>query len=177
MQRIPSIDPTTSTAASATFNQIQQALGTVPGIFKITANSPAVLNSMWAGFGAAGGGKLSKVTVEKISVAVSNSNGCEYCLSAHTFLGIKAGASAEDMAKAQKGKGKDAKETAAIQFALLLLKDRGFVSDADFSHVREYYPNEEIVEIIHSCTLTIFTNVINNTLKTPNDFPAIKLNT
>ena len=55
---------------------------------------------------------------EQIAVAVADRNACSYCLAAHTVLGQKAGASAEEMAAAQLGESSDPKTRARCFFAL-----------------------------------------------------------
>ena len=109
--------PAGSTAALA---QIQAAFGTTPQMFRAVANSPAALQSMWGAFGALGGGVIPAQLGEKIAVAVADRNRCEYCLAAHTALGRKAGATAEEMAAAQAGRAEDARTAAALAFALKL---------------------------------------------------------
>lgn len=173
MERLSLIDGNTQN--STLYGQIEKALGAVPNVFRMAANSTPVLGAVWAGFGAAASGRLPGVLVEKISVAVSNANRCEYCAAAHTHLGLKAGATPEELVAAQTGQGNNARETAALQFALALLRDRGHVSDSEFAGVKEHYSAEEILEILHVESLTTFTNTINNGLKTSLDFPPVKL--
>ena len=108
MSRIPLVDATSAPAASRDIlRQIHGAFGATPNMFRAVANSPAALQSMWAAFGALGGGVLPAQLGEKVAVAVADSNRCEYCLAAHTALGKKAGASAEQMAAAQAGRADD----------------------------------------------------------------------
>jgi len=109
-------------------------------------------------------------------VAVADRNSCEYCLAAHTALGRKAGASAEEMQRAQAGESADAKTQAALHFALKLVNDRGQVGDADVQGLRKVgFGDEEIVEILAHVALNLFTNYINVALAVPIDFPAVKL--
>ena len=126
MSRIPLVDATSAPAASRDIlRQIHGAFGATPNMFRAVANSPAALQSMWAAFGALGGGVLPAQLGEKVAVAVADSNRCEYCLAAHTALGKKAGASAEQMAAAQAGRADDPQTAAALDFALKLVRDRG----------------------------------------------------
>jgi len=173
MERLSLVDSNNQNAAL--YGQIEKALGAIPNVFRMAANSTPVLGAVWAGFGAAASGRLPAVLVEKISVAVSNANRCEYCAAARTFLGLKAGATADEMAAAQTGQGNNAKETAALRFALVLLRDRGHVSDGEVAEVHEHYSAEEILEIVHVESLTTFTNTINNSMNTPVDFPLVTL--
>ena len=57
MSRIPLIDRNaTSADRKALLDQVHQAFGATPNMFKAVANSPAALKSMWGAFGALGGG-------------------------------------------------------------------------------------------------------------------------
>ena len=115
MNRIPLIDRAhTSPDRKALLDQIHGAFGATPNMFRAVANSPAALQSMWAAFGALGSGTLSAKLGEQIAVAVANRNACEYCLAAHTALGRKAGATADEMAAAQVGSAGDAATQAAL---------------------------------------------------------------
>lgn len=99
MSRIELVNPATAQGASAPLlQQIHGAFGVVPNMFRGVANSPAALASMWGAFGALGEGKLGARLGEQIAVAIADRNECYYCLAAHTALGRKAGASAEQMA-------------------------------------------------------------------------------
>lgn len=177
MSRVPLIDPNDTTAdRQALLAQVHGAFGATPKMFKAVANSAAALNSMWGSFGALGAGVIPARLGEQIAVAVANRNACEYCLAAHTALGRKAGASAEEMAAAQGGESTDPKTTAALRFALKVIEARGQISDADVRAVREAgFSDEEIVEILAHVALNLFTNYVNVAFAVPVDFPAVKL--
>ena len=98
MNRVPLIDRNATTSdRKSLLDSVHTAFGTTPNMFRAVANSPAALKSMWSTFGALGGGVIAPKLGEQIAVAVADRNGCEYCLAAHTALGQKAGASAEEM--------------------------------------------------------------------------------
>ncbi|MFN6993400.1 MAG: carboxymuconolactone decarboxylase family protein [Aquincola tertiaricarbonis] len=177
MNRIPLVDRQATTAdRKALLDAIHGTFGATPNMFRAVANSPAALQSMWSAFGALGGGVLPAKLGEQIAVAVADRNACEYCLAAHTALGRKAGASAEEMQQAQAGESADARTQAALRFALKLVNDRGQVADADVQAVRaQGFTDEEIVEILAHVALNLFTNYVNVAFAVPVDFPAVKL--
>ena len=177
MNRVPLIDRNATTAdRKALLDPIHAAFGTTPNMFRAVANSPAALKSMWSAFGALGGGVIASKLGEQIAVAVADRNACEYCLAAHTALGRKAGASAEEMQRAQVGESADAKTQAALRFALKLVNDRGQVGDTDVQALREVgFGDEEIVEVLAHVALNLFTNYVNVAFAVPVDFPAVKL--
>lgn len=179
MSRIPLVDATSAPAASRDIlRQIHGAFGATPNMFRAVANSPAALQSMWAAFGALGGGVLPAQLGEKVAVAVADSNRCEYCLAAHTALGKKAGASAEQMAAAQAGRADDPQTAAALDFALKLVRDRGQLRDADIAALRQAgFDDGQIVELLAHVALNLFTNYVNVAFDVPVDFPKVALRT
>ncbi|MPZ37135.1 MAG: peroxidase-related enzyme [Rhizobiales bacterium] len=177
MAHVNLIDPASSSAAvKPTLDKINGAFGVVPNMFKAVANSPAALNSMWGSFGALAGGKLGARLGEEIAVAIANANHCEYCLAAHTALGRKAGASADEIAAAQVGQSSDPRTQAALTFALKIVRDRAAVTDADVTALKAAgFDGEGVVEIIAHVALNLFTNYVNVALNVPVDFPAVQL--
>lgn len=177
MSRIQLITPADTTGErQQLLGQIQQAFGATPNMFKAVANSTAALKSMWGSFGALGGGVIPAKLGEQIAVAIADRNNCEYCLAAHTALGRKAGASAEEMSAAQAGQSADAKTAAALRFAVAVVNNRAQIADADVAGLRDAgYSDEEIVEILAHVALNLFTNYINVAFQVPVDFPSVKL--
>ncbi len=161
---------------AADFAEINKAFGTVPNMFRAIGNSPAALRMMWSAFGALGSGKIGAALGEQIAVAVANANRCEYCLSAHTVLGQKAGVSAQAMSEAQVGKSPDPRTQAALTFALKVVKERANITKDDVNALRTAgFSEEEIAEILAYVALNIFTNYTNVAFEVPVDFPKIAL--
>jgi uncharacterized peroxidase-related enzyme len=165
-----------SNDATGLLADIHQAFGATPNMFKAVSNSPAALKSMWGSFGALGGGKLGAKLGEQIAVAIADRNDCEYCLAAHTVLGRKAGASAEEMTSAQAGQSSDPKTAAALRFALAVVGNRARIDDEHVEALRAVgFGDEEIMEIMAHVALNLFTNYVNVAFKVPVDFPGVKL--
>ncbi len=177
MSRVQLVNPAATTPnRQALLDQIQKAFGATPNMFKAVANSPAALKSMWASFGALGAGVLGAKLGEQIAVAIANRKRCEYCLAAHTALGKKAGASAEEMSSAQAGHAIDPRAAAAVKFALKVVNNRAQLASADVSDLRAAgFDDEHIVEILAHVALNVFTNYVNVALEVPVDFPKVAL--
>ncbi|MFD2265008.1 carboxymuconolactone decarboxylase family protein [Lacibacterium aquatile] len=177
MSRINLVDPATATGTSAQhLAEIKGAFGVVPNMFKAVANSPAALASMWGSFGALGSGRLGAKFGEQLAVAIADKNSCHYCLAAHTGLGRKAGATAQEMAEAQAGRSSDPKTAAALTFAVKVVEDRAAVTAEDVAALRAAgFDDQDIVEIMGHIALNLFTNYINVALDVPVDFPGVKL--
>lgn len=177
MSRINLVDPAEATGEAQTaLSQIKGAFGVTPNMFRAAANSPAALKSMWGAFGALGGGVLGAKLGEQIAVAIADIDRCDYCLSAHTLLGQKAGATAQEMAEAQAGRSHDPRTAAVLAFAVKVVRDRAQINDADVAALREQgLDDEAIVEVIAHIALNLFTNYLNVALDVPVDFPGVRL--
>jgi uncharacterized peroxidase-related enzyme len=177
MNHITFIDRTATTPdRQALLDSVHAAFGATPAMFRAAANSPAALQSMWGSFGALGSGVIAPKLAEQIAVAVADRNACEYCLAAHTALGRKAGASADEMRAAQAGESADPKTQAALRFALRIVDARGQISDGDLQALRAAgFGDEEAVEILAHVALNIFTNYLNLAFAVPVDFPGVAL--
>ncbi|MCP3758013.1 carboxymuconolactone decarboxylase family protein [Streptomyces sp. TBY4] len=174
---VPLVEHESATGAvKEQFDQIHAAFGAVPAMFRAVANSPATLASMWGSFGAFAGGTLGAALGEQIAVAVANRNACEYCLSAHTVLGRRAGVSPEALQAAQSGSSEDPRTAALLGFALKLVEHRGQVTAQEVQAVRDQgWGDEHLVEVIGQVALNLFTNYINVALQVPVDFPSVAL--
>ena len=68
----------------------------IPNFWKYIANDPQTLERTWNSMKQVmKKGALDEVTKELIYVAVSVSNGCEYCIRSHSAAAIKKGATKE----------------------------------------------------------------------------------
>lgn len=169
----------TDTATGKTkelFNAIEGKLGMVPNMMKTMGNSPAFLEGYLNLSNALSSGSLGAKTGELIALTVAEANACNYCLSAHTYIGgnmlkIKN----EVMAAARSARSDDPKTDAILKFALSLVKTRGHVDDADVTTLKTTGITEgQIGEIIGHVALNILTNYLNNTAQTTLDFPAVE---
>jgi uncharacterized peroxidase-related enzyme len=162
-------------ASTAILDAVHQQLGVVPNMFRLIAQSPAALQGFVANNGALAKA-LDLKTRERIALAVAQVNGCDYCLSAHTYLGLNlAKISPEEVALNRKGESGDAKANVAVSFAAKIVRERGHITDADVKAVREAgFTDGEIVEIVAVTAENIFTNILNVVADTDIDFPAVR---
>ncbi|MCK7614689.1 carboxymuconolactone decarboxylase family protein [Roseibium sediminicola] len=166
------------TASRPLLEGVNKMLGSVPNLFRLTANSPATLEGYLGLNGALSKGSLAPQTRERIALAVAEINGCDYCLSAHTYL-AKNLAKLDDaeIAANRNGTSSDPKADAAVRFAVKLVEARGRVSAADVSEVKVAgYSEAEIVEIVAHVALNTLTNYLNEAFETPIDFPVVNAN-
>lgn len=162
-------------AAQPLLQAVQKQLGSVPNLFRIVANSPAGLEGYLGLNGALAKGRLDARTRERLALTVAELNGCDYCLSAHTYLG-KNLAKLDDAEPAanRAGTSSDAKAHAALVFASKVVRERGHVGEADVAAVKAAgYDDGQVVEILLHVALNTLTNYVNTTLGTVVDFPLV----
>jgi uncharacterized peroxidase-related enzyme len=176
MNRIKLPNPNQTPDDSLTLlNAVKKQLGVVPNLMKLVGNSPAALEGYLSLNAALAKGNIDVKTRERIALAMAEFNGCNYCLSAHTYLG-KNVAKLDDaeIAANRKGKSSDPKAAAAVHFAARVAQERGHVTDADLNAVKTAgYSDAEIVEIVLHVALNTLTNYVNEVTRTEIDFPKV----
>jgi uncharacterized peroxidase-related enzyme len=170
--------PTRDNAPAASqpiLDAVHKQLGVVPNLFRLIGNSPAVLDG-FAAFSNALKKTLDAKTRERIALAVAQINGCDYCLSAHSYLATNlAKLSPEEIGLNREGASGDKKADGAVRFAAKVTKERGHVAEADIEDVRRAgFDDAQIVEIIAIVAENCFTNFLNEVAKTDIDFPIVR---
>src|SRR4051812_7398543 len=113
--------PATIEAAPAASRPLLEAVkkqfGMVPNLFRVVGNSPAALEGYVGLSGALGKGALPAPTRERIALAIAEINGCNYCLSAHTYIGRNlAKLDDAEMTANRNGASNDPHADAAVRF-------------------------------------------------------------
>jgi uncharacterized peroxidase-related enzyme len=177
MSRLNVIDPATATGETKQLlDAVKTALGAVPNFIRVLANSPAALNAFLGLHGIAGAGVLEPKTRERIALAVAQQNECQYCVSAHTAIGRKAGLDTAEMLANRQGSSADAKAGAAIAFANALVANMGQLTKAEFDAARAAgHTDAELVEVITHVALNVFTNLLGKAAELEIDFPVMEL--
>jgi uncharacterized peroxidase-related enzyme len=163
-----------SAAAHSILDAVGKSLGVVPNLFKLEALSTAALEAH-VGLNSAVAKTLDVKTRERIALAVAQVNGCDYCLSAHTYLGLNvAKLDAAEIDAARHGHSADVKADAAVVFAKKVSELRGKVTDADLALVRAAgFSDAQVIEIVTNVALNTLTNLVNNVAQTDIDFPKV----
>lgn len=179
MPRIQPVDPTTATGEAATqLATARKMFGGTPNLVTTAAVSPVVLQGMLGMFASLGKSSLGAKVGEKIAIAVAQSNGCGYCLSAHTAIGKMHGVDPAALADARRASSDDPKTAALLQLAVEINSTRGQIGDDTLAVARRAgLSDAEIVEVVGHVALNVFTNYLNNVSRTDIDFPVIELDT
>lgn len=172
---IPAVENTPA-AAQPLLDAVQKQLGMVPNLMRLLAHSPAALEAYLSFTGALAKTSISIALRERIALAIAEYNACDYCLSAHDYLGRQvARISDAEIHAARDARSEDARTEAALQFALRVAQARGQVSDAEIASLRlAGFDQAAILEIVVTVALNVLTNYVNNVARTAIDFPLVR---
>lgn len=172
---IPASIEAAPAAARPSLEAVKKQLGSVPNLFRLVANSPAALEGYLGLNGALGKGQLDARTRERIALAVAEQNRCDYCLSAHSYLGSNlAKLDDAEIAANRAGGSNDARAAAAVRFATRIVRERGHVTDGDLEAVKAAgYDDAQVLEIVLHVALNTLTNYVNSVAATDIDFPVV----
>jgi len=154
---------------------VKKQLGVVPNLFRVLASSPAALNGYLSLSDALGKGELDLKTRGRLAMTVAENNGCDYCLSAHTYLGKNMlHLDDAELTANRDASSADPKAQAALRFAAQVVRARGHVSDAELQAVQAAGFNQaQVLEIVMHTVLNTLTNYVNTVAKTDIDFPVV----
>lgn len=161
-------------ASQPLLDAVEKQLGIVPNLFRLVGLSPAALQG-FLGLSGALAKTLDVRTRERIALAVAQVNGCDYCLSAHTYLALNlAKLDAAEIAANRRGHSNDTKADVAVSFARSVAEHRGKVQAAEVEAVRAAgFSDAQIVEIVLVVAENVLTNLVNNVAETDIDFPVV----
>lgn len=179
MSRIPtpSTIETSPAPSQPLLKAVKQQLGSVPNLHRMIGNSPASLGGYLALGAALGRGDLDVRTRNRIALTVAQENGCDYCLSAHTYLGRNlAKLDDAEMALNRDATSSDPRAAAAVRFAAQVVRARGHVADAELTAIRAAgFSDGEILEVVAHVALNTLTNYVNTVAGTDIDFPLVSV--
>jgi AhpD family alkylhydroperoxidase len=160
-----------SPANQALFDSLQKGLGMVPNLYATLAHSTHALASYLALQNAKSSivGKAREV----VNLVVSQVNGCEYCLAAHTAIGKMVGFTDAQIIEIRRGGASfDAKLDALARLVKNIASERGH---ADPARVQAFFDagwtRENLVDAIVVIGDKTVTNYLHGTTRVPVDFP------
>lgn len=173
---LPLIDVATAGAsARAPLEQARQQMGMIPNMYAAMANLPAALETYRLGyerFRQESG--FSPAEQEVVFLVISRENGCEYCVSAHSFVADVASGVPADVTHAIRVGGEipNPKLAALATFTQAMVQKRGFPSAADAKAFLDAgYSEVQILAIVLALAVKTISNYTNHLFATPLDAP------
>ena len=153
---------------------IHRRLGFVPSLFRLVALSPTVLKG-FADLSSALAKTLDARTRARIAVAVVETQHCEYCVAANSFVARNIGKiSPREIARNRQGASDDPRASAAVRFAVKVAEQNGHVGDDEVAAVRSAgFDDTQIVEIVAIVWEGLFATLITNVARPDMDFPNV----
>jgi uncharacterized peroxidase-related enzyme len=162
----------------AIFDNLKSALGFVPNLYATIAYSTTTLGNYLQFQN--GKTSLSKKEKEVVNLVVSQVNGCEHCLAAHTAIGKMNGFTDEHSLEIRGGSATfNAKVDALAKLTREISRTKGRIKEA---YLEQFYAagytNETLVDVIAAIGDKGDKVIMNNLTQVPLDFPsASKLET
>ncbi|WP_345952885.1 carboxymuconolactone decarboxylase family protein [Mucilaginibacter sp. PAMB04168] len=161
-----------STANQALFDTLTKNIGTVPNLFAVYAHSENALGTYLVLSGA----KTSLRPKEKevVNLIVSQVNGCEYCLAAHTAISKMQGFTDDQIIEIRRGEITfDPKLDALVKVTKSIAENKGH---ADPQLVENFftagYNEGSLIDVVIVVGDKTITNYIFALTAVPIDFPA-----
>ena len=155
--------------AKAALERAKKSLGFVPNMYGGMAAVPGVLDTYLDGYNrfreSAG---FSPAEQEIVFLAISNFNGCGYCMAAHSMIADKmSGVPAESLAALREGRPlPDAKLEALRAFTVRMVESRGNPTGNEVAAFREAgYEERHIPAIILAIAVKTLSNYSNHVFK------------
>lgn len=147
--------------------------GFIPNMYAGMANSPGLLETYLDGyirFRKESG--FTPAEQEVVFLTISRSNGCDYCMAAHSFIADQMSKVPQPVTEAiRQGQTiPDAKLAALSTFTSTLLASRGLPSKTDVeAFLSAGYEERQVLEIILAIAVKTLSNYSNHLLHTPLD--------
>ena len=161
-----------SPANQALFDQLKKGLGMVPNLYATLALSEHALGNYLAFQNAKS--SINGKAREVVNLVVSQVNGCQYCLAAHTVIGGMVGFKPEQILEIRRGGASfDSRLDALAKLVKSIATERGH---ADPARVQAFFDAgwtpENLVDVIVVIGDKTVTNYLHATTQVPVDFPA-----
>ncbi len=160
-----------SPANQALFDTLKKGLGMVPNLYATLALSEHALGNYLAFQNARS--SINGKAREVVNLVVSQVNGCQYCLAAHTVIGGMVGFTPDQIIEIRRGGASfDTKLDALARLVKSIASERGH---ADPARVQAFFDagwtQENLVDAIVVIGDKTVTNYLHATTQVPVDFP------
>lgn len=150
------------------FDKLTHVFGYMPSFFGTMARVPQALANFLPLYSAViDKGSVEAKYKELAYLKTSSINGCEYCHKAHSASGKKNGVSEEQLKALsffQRSQAFDAKEKAVLLYAERVTRASAAIRPADLQELKQYFNDDQIVELTLTVCIANFTNRFNDAL-------------
>lgn len=171
---LPLVDVLTAGAgAREQLEQARQQVGMIPNMYAAMANLPAALETYRLGYDRfRRDSGFSPAEQEVVFLTISKENGCEYCVSAHSFVAdaVSGVPTAVTNAIREGAEIPDPRLRALATFTRALVQKRGWPSAGDAQAFLDAgYTEKQILAIVLAIAVKTISNYTNHLFATPLD--------
>ena len=158
-------------AAKGDLRMAGKSMGFVPNLLGVLAEAPIALRAYLELTDLLGKSSLTPIEQQVMMIAGSVSNGCGYCVAAHSTVGTMVKMPATVLEALRKGTVvPDSKLEALRSFTSELLNKRGHVSDQRIQEFLEAgYTRQNVLEVVFAIAMKTLSNYTNHLADTPLD--------
>jgi uncharacterized peroxidase-related enzyme len=159
--------------ARAILERAKAQMGFIPNMYAVMANSPGLLETYMDGYDRfRKDSGLTPAEQEVVFLTISRTNGCDYCVAAHSLIADQMSKVAPAVTEAiRDGRAiPDPKLAALSAFTDVLLSKRGLPSKADVAaFLAAGYGERQILELILAISVKTLSNYSNHLFHTTLD--------
>ncbi|HEY9078519.1 carboxymuconolactone decarboxylase family protein [Magnetovibrio sp.] len=150
-----------------------ERFGFVPNLINIMAESPAATQGYAHTYGLLAETDFSPAEQQLLFLTISRTNGCTYCVSAHTMAATMVGLDNATIDAVRDGRPiLDPKLAALSSFAIKVVEKRGHLNRDDINDfLTAGYSRAQILEVLLAVATKTISNYMNHIAHTPLDEP------
>ena len=149
---------------------VKGRFGMIPNLLGILAESPAALQGYLTVAEAFEGSSLSAVERHVVLLTVSQENGCEYCVAAHSMAARRQGLSTTAITAIRNGSPlADPRLEVLRQFTQAVVRQRGWAESAAERFLAAGFTRAQVLEVVLGVTQKTLSNYVNHLAHTPLD--------
>ncbi len=164
-------EETAQGSAAELLNSAQKALGFIPNLYGIFAESPAALKAYVTLGNIFDETSFTPTERQIIILAVSRFNDCRYCMAAHSVVAAMQKVPGDVVSAIRNDQPiAEAKLEALRVFATTVVEKRGWVTENDVAtFLATGYSREQILEVVLGVSFKTLSNYVNHLADTPVD--------
>ena len=159
-------------ASRPVLDQVEKTYGFVPNLYAVFAESPVAISTyLFISRQLMEHGALSPQEQQIMMLAVSETNGCDYCVAAHSVAAMMSRVPNETIQALREGsEPSEPKQVALVRFAKAVLEHRGWVPEVEQTAFLDAgYGIRHVLDVLSIVALKILSNYTNHLAKTPLD--------
>lgn len=159
-------------ASRPVMEQVEKAYGFFPNLYAVFAESPVAISTYLHISGQLKAyGALTPQEQQIVMLAVSEANGCDYCVAAHSMVAGMNQVPEETITALREGREPSGpKQAALVRFAKAVFEHRGWVPEKEQqAFIAAGYTTRHALDVLSIAALKTLSNYTNHLAETPLD--------